>query len=78
MSADKDNPSNREIADALRGLDPQLDTLVRSFDVEFERIRCITCDISFYVSKFWHDNRRNNHETFYCPNGHNMFYRKPQ
>lgn len=77
MSVDKDNPSDKEIADALRGLDPEPNTLNRTFEVEFTRIRCITCDISFYVTKFWQEQRRINHQIFYCPNGHAMWYRKP-
>lgn len=75
---DTDNPSAKEIADALRGLDPQPDTLVRNFEVEFARIRCIACDMSFYVSKYWQEQRRISHASFCCPNGHSMAYNAPK
>lgn len=73
---DKDNPTDKEIADALRGLDPDPNTLMRNFDIEFAHIRCITCDIHFYVPKFWQDRRRENLNAFYCPNGHSMRYKE--
>lgn len=73
---DTDNPSSKEIADALRGLDPQPNTLVRSFEVEFERLRCIVCDMSFYVPKYWREQRVISAAGFYCPNGHSMYYPK--
>lgn len=74
--SDSDNPTDKEIADTLHGLDPEPNTLVRDFKVEFERIRCLTCDMSFYVSKYWRQQRKDNHLTFYCPNGHSMWYPK--
>lgn len=78
VMADNDNPSDQEIADALRGLDPQPNTLTRTFEVEFERIRCISCDISFYASKYWCKQRRITHNSFYCPNGHGMSFGKTE
>lgn len=71
---DADNPSAKEIANALKGLDPEPNTLMRNFEVEFVRIRCITCDMSFYVSKYWQEQRRISHAAFCCPNGHSMAY----
>ena len=73
--ADIDNPTNKEVADALRDIDPDPDTLSRSFDVQFTRIRCAFCDMNFYVSDFWQKQRLKDHGTFYCPNGHSMLYR---
>lgn len=35
---------------------------------------CIHCGMQFAVSKNWQDKKRNDHSTFYCPNGHSMAY----
>lgn len=76
--ADADNPTSKEVADALRGLDPDPNTLMRTFDVEFTRIRCTSCDMTFYVSEFWRAERRKSHVAFYCPNGHSLHYPKTE
>lgn len=78
MSKDADNPTAAEIADVLRGLDPNPNTLMRSFDVEFTRLRCVTCDIPFYIPEFWLQQRRRSGDSFYCPNGHGLNYSKPE
>lgn len=34
------------------------------------QISCGKCGIDFTVPDHWEQSRRNDHETFYCPNGH--------
>lgn len=41
---------------------------------EFAEICCSACGIVFYVPSFWHQNRRETHESFYCPNGCSRYY----
>ena len=76
--SDQDNPSTEEIARALKGLDPDPQTLSRNFTVEFSQIRCASCDMPFYVSKFWKEQRLKNGIGFYCPNGHSLHYPKEE
>jgi hypothetical protein len=37
-------------------------------------IDCPSCAIQFAVPEKWDDNRRDNGQSFYCPNGHPMSY----
>lgn len=37
-------------------------------------INCCTCGIQFHVPDTWHDARRNDHASFYCPNGHQQAF----
>jgi len=39
-------------------------------DSEFSSIECCNCGINFSVPALWKQVRRNDHRTFYCPNGH--------
>lgn len=48
------------------GLNDTTITATTSFDV----ITCGACGISFGVPEHWRNARRNDHATFYCPNGH--------
>lgn len=36
--------------------------------------QCITCGVKFGIPSALVDARRNNHEEFFCPNGHSMYY----
>ena len=46
--------------------------------LKFEQIaswqECCNCGITFGMMKSWDDRLRNNHNTFYCPNGHPQSY----
>lgn len=33
-------------------------------------LHCFKCGIAFAVPEWWETKRRDDHETFYCPNGH--------
>ena len=35
---------------------------------------CCACAILFAVPEKWQENKRGNHKTFYCPNGHAQSY----
>lgn len=35
---------------------------------------CISCGITFGVPPWWDNERRRDHERFYCPNGHSQHY----
>lgn len=35
---------------------------------------CITCGVRFAVPSAFIEKRREDHKTFYCPNGHTMYY----
>jgi hypothetical protein len=37
-------------------------------------IICYKCGIEFHVPDFWQQKRVDDHETFWCPNGHNQAY----
>jgi 3-methyladenine DNA glycosylase Mpg len=37
-------------------------------------VECYSCAITFAVSAEWQKTRRNDHVTFYCPNGHAQSY----
>ena len=49
---------------------------IREFKVEtgLEIHDCIHCGISFAVPTEFIESRREDHKTFYCPNGHRMYY----
>lgn len=40
------------------------------FEVEFADCCCSQCGINYYVPDNWQRKRREQHDTFYCPNGH--------
>ncbi len=40
----------------------------------FEGLVCGECGISFAVPEWWVTTRKQNHETWYCPNGHPRHY----
>ena len=44
------------------------------FEVEFEKSICSACGIVYFVPDWYRQARRNDHATFYCPNGHNQFF----
>ena len=35
---------------------------------------CISCGITYAMPKDYMEKLRQNHETFYCPNGHSMYF----
>lgn len=37
-------------------------------------VECGHCGVAFGLSKDYQARRRNDHKTFYCPNGHNRYY----
>ncbi len=39
-----------------------------------ENITCYLCGIVFGCPDNWVDNRRDRHDTFYCPNGHDQHF----
>jgi hypothetical protein len=41
---------------------------------DYEAIVCGECGLRFTVPRVWVDQRRNDHRTFYCMNGHPMSY----
>lgn len=40
------------------------------FNREFSSCCCSQCNLDYYVPTRWQDNRREQHDTFWCPNGH--------
>ena len=44
---------------------------------DFFEIICASCGIEFHVPSRWDDARRDDGRTFYCPNGHSLFYSAP-
>lgn len=42
--------------------------------VDLEVRTCCTCGISFAVPPKWIERRRDDHLTFYCPNGHHLHF----
>lgn len=50
------------------------DTITRS--MTFELQDCISCQIAFMVPVGFTARRREDNQTFYCPNGHTMSYPK--
>lgn len=44
------------------------------FEVEFASCCCSQCGINYYVPENWENKRRQQHDTFYCPNGHNQYF----
>lgn len=42
---------------------------------EQAEIMCCTCGLYFSVPSVWESNRREKHDTFYCPNGHQLSFR---
>lgn len=46
-------------------------------DTSYSEISCGKCGITFLVPTTWRDERSNDKETFYCPNGHGRAYKGP-
>lgn len=44
------------------------------FTATFEDCTCCVCGITFYVPDNWNRERRERHDSFYCPNGHSQHY----
>ena len=44
------------------------------FQREFASCCCSRCGMDYYVPRQWQDNRREQHDGFYCPNGHAQYY----
>lgn len=40
-------------------------------------IECAGCGVLFAVTKAYDDRRREDHKTFYCPNGHHNYFSGP-
>jgi hypothetical protein len=45
-----------------------------SDSIVLKTIQCYSCAITFAVPEEWDTNRRNDHESFTCPNGHAQSY----
>jgi hypothetical protein len=43
-------------------------------NVTFTVVACANCSMSFAVMRSFADERRADHETFYCPQGHRNYY----
>lgn len=65
--ADVGNPTNQEVADILRGIDPSPITPLRNSDISFTGVRCIHCDIMFYVSEYWKTSRSGDRSRILLP-----------
>lgn len=50
--------------------DIRLTTAIRAVD-------CANCGLTFGISTEFEDRRRNDHRTFYCPNGHSLSFNGP-
>lgn len=48
---------------------------VVTLDVRLSTISCSECGITFAVPDVWDRDRRRDHKTFYCPNGHGQVYK---
>jgi len=42
--------------------------------IKFEAQTCISCGVKFCIPKELDDKLRQNHKSFYCPNGHSQCY----
>ncbi len=47
---------------------------VLRFDAAQVKIWCCSCDIAFSVPANWNRERMDDHESFFCPNGHKQSY----
>ena len=45
---------------------------------EFDRLTCQTCGLEYMVPTGFHNARRNDRQTWYCPNGHQWCYRETE
>jgi hypothetical protein len=45
-----------------------------NFSVQLYSITCYKCGIEFAVPNHWDNKRRDDHQTFWCPNGHPQSY----
>lgn len=43
-------------------------------DVPMKVIQCAHCHIPFAMPSRLHEDRRNDHKTFFCPNGHSQYF----
>jgi hypothetical protein len=47
-----------------------------TFPVVLKEDTCASCGIKFAVPEYYEQQRRKDHNTFYCPNGHHLHYPK--
>ena len=45
-----------------------------TLETTLELITCVRCGVAFAVPADMLDRRRHDHDTFYCPNGHNLSF----
>ncbi len=45
-----------------------------TFEIEFIQIECADCNQSFAITKTLWKRRKEDHKTFYCPDGHSNYY----
>ena len=45
-----------------------------SLDVDLHVLSCCNCGMTFAVPDAWVTDRRRNHDTWYCPNGHGQHF----
>ena len=43
-------------------------------NIRFRTEECCNCGMPFAMTEDFHDRRRNDHELFYCPYGHEQYY----
>lgn len=43
-------------------------------EIKIVIIECASCSVDFGIGKQYQDNRRKDHGSFYCPNGHSNVY----
>ena len=43
-------------------------------DTKWDIVECSECGIEFCISDAWEQHRRDDHKTFYCPNGHSQYF----
>jgi hypothetical protein len=46
--------------------------------VTIETTTCCTCGVPFGIPDYFMKRKRETGEGFYCPNGHNLFFSKPE
>lgn len=49
-------------------------TITENYIVTYERLQCSECSLVYYVPDHFKSNKRENGNTFYCPNGHGQHF----
>jgi len=51
-----------------------MEIVTTELSISLKTIECCECSITFAVTSFFYDNRKNSHKEFYCPNGHAQYF----